>query len=205
MNAGVAWIRRYLLVIAGVVFAFAAGSALLRSFAPPAAPDPFVAETGLSPIPERAPRAATTSAVSKRTVSVAEALELMQGCWRGSRTDGTEIDERYVLDPNGALVGRLVETRPDGLIVFFEDMRIVQASDGIRYFPAPRGRPSAVSFRLTTWDQRHAEFTAPEHDFPQRIAYASDGDWLATVATGVVDGRPKSDEYRTARVVCAPG
>jgi len=49
-------LRRYLPVIAGVVFAFAGGSALFAWLLPPSPVDPWASEATLPPIPERAPR-----------------------------------------------------------------------------------------------------------------------------------------------------
>jgi hypothetical protein len=53
-------LRRYLPVIAGVVFACAGGSALVGWLAPPPSSDPFADEQSLAPTPERAPRAHKT-------------------------------------------------------------------------------------------------------------------------------------------------
>jgi hypothetical protein len=50
-------LRRYLPVIAGVVFACAGGSALVSWLARPPHTDPFADEQSLAPIPERATRA----------------------------------------------------------------------------------------------------------------------------------------------------
>lgn len=50
-------LRRYLPVIAGVVFALAGGSALVAWLTPPPVGDPYAGERVLPPIPERAPRA----------------------------------------------------------------------------------------------------------------------------------------------------
>lgn len=191
-------LRRYLPVIAGVVFALAGGSALVAWLLPPQPGDPFASEATLPPIPERAPR-------QPRVVSVAEGTAALHGCWQGSRPDGTRIEERYALDAEGALVGKVVESAPDGRVLFFEDLRVAPARDGIRYHPRPNGKARAVSFRLDSWDRGHAVFVAPQHDFPQRIAFARDGGGLTTTVTGIEDGRPKRDAYRTERVACPPG
>lgn len=190
--------RRYLPVVAGVVFAIAGGSALVAWLMPPHLADPFAGEATLPPIPERAPRKA-------RVVTVAEATLVLHGCWQGSRPDGTRIEERYALDRDGTLIGKVVERAPDGRMVWFEDLRIAPARDGIRYYPAPAGAPRTVSFRLASWDAGHADFVAPEHDFPQRIAFARDGSDLSTTVTGIEGGQPKRDAYRTERVACTAG
>lgn len=191
-------LRRYLPVIAGVVFAIAGGSALVAWLMPPRLADPFAGETMLPPIPESAPRKPPFG-------GVAQATRVLQGCWQGSRADGRRIDERYALDRDGALIGKVVERAPDGRVVFFEDLRIAPARDGIRYHPRPNGEARTVSFRLASADAGHAVFVAPEHDFPQRIEFVRDGTGLATTVTGIEDGRPKRDAYRTERVACPGG
>jgi hypothetical protein len=50
-------LRRYLPVIAGVVFACAGGSVLVAWLSPAPSREAFADEQGLAPIPERAPRA----------------------------------------------------------------------------------------------------------------------------------------------------
>jgi hypothetical protein len=191
-------LRRYLPVIAGVVFALAGGSALVAWLLPPEPRDPFAAEATLPPIPEVAPR-------QRRPATVAEGTAVLHGCWLGSRPDGTRIEERYALDAEGVLVGKVVERAPDGRVLFFEDLRIAPARDGIRYHPRPNGEARAVSFLLESWDRGHAVFVAPQHDFPQRIAFARDGTGLTTSVTGIEGGRPKRDSYRTERSACPAG
>ncbi len=191
-------LRRYLPVIAGAVFAIAGGSALFAWLLPPPPVDPWASEATLPPIPERTPRV-------KRVVTVAEATAVLHGCWQGSRPDGTHIEETYALDQAGVLVGKVIERAPDGQVLWYEDLRISPARDGIRYHPRPNGEAAAVSFRLDSWDIGHAVFVAPEHDFPQRIAFAREGSGLTTTVTGREDGRPKRDAYRTESVACPAG
>jgi hypothetical protein len=191
-------LRRYLPVIAGVVFACAGGSVLVTWLARSPSTDPFADEQSLAPIPERAPRKA-------RPVTVARATAALHGCWQGSRPDGTRIEERYAMDAAGALIGKVVERDPDARMTFFEDLRIAPAPDGIRYYPRPNGEARAVSFRLDSWDANHVVFVAPEHDFPRRIAFARDGQGLSTTVTGVEAGQPKRFAYATQRVACPLG
>ena len=191
-------LRRYLPVVAGVVFALAGGSALVHWLLPPRPADLFAGEATLPPIPERAPR-------QQRVATVAQATVVLHGCWQGSRADGTRIEERYALDADGVLVGRVIERAPDGRVRYFEDLRIAPARDGIRYHPRPNGEARAVSFRLDAWDADHAVFVAPAHDFPQRIAFAREGTGLTTTVTGIEGGRSKRDVYRTERVTCPTG
>ena len=94
-------LRRWLPVIAGVVFACAGGSMLVAWLAPPAQRDPFAGEQSLTPIPERAPRArskpraapaaaATTDCVPAPTSGVAAtpptapAATMLGPCPRGT-------------------------------------------------------------------------------------------------------------------------
>ena len=103
------------------------------------------------------------------------------------------------------LIGKVVERAPDGSVLFFEDLRIATAPDGIRYYPRPNGEERAVSFRLDAWDADNAVFIAPEHDFPQRIAFARHGQGLSTTVTGVEAGQVKRDAYATERAACPLG
>lgn len=68
-------LRRYLPVIAGVVFALAGGSALVSWLTPPPEGDPYAGERVLAPIPERAPRARRApqpASIAPTTVAGAE-------------------------------------------------------------------------------------------------------------------------------------
>jgi hypothetical protein len=196
------WLRRYLPVLAGVAIAAAVAPALLAWLAPEQVPDRFAADAALPPIPEQPPR---KRRAPRPAATVAAATVVLQGCWQGHRADGTRIDERYALAADGSLVGKVVETAPDGSVAFFEDLSISAAADGIRYHPRPNGEPRAVSFKLATWDAGHAAFVAPEHDFPQQILFRRDGAALATEVSGVERGVTKRDAYRSEPVACSAG
>lgn len=104
----------------------------------------------------------------------------LAGHWRAE--DGGRISEEVWMAPQGGLMAGMARTIHDGRAVSFEFAYITTGEDAA-YFAQPGGRPP-VRFDLVTQEGESAVFENPEHDFPQRIAYARDGDTLtATIST----------------------
>jgi hypothetical protein len=104
----------------------------------------------------------------------------LAGHWR-SESDGRVSEEVWMM-PEGGLMTGMGRTIRDGRAVSFEFLYIATGADAA-YYAQPGGRPP-VRFGLVSQDGDSAVFENPEHDFPQRIEYARDGDVLtATIST----------------------
>lgn len=78
----------------------------------------------------------------------------------------------------------------------FEFLRIEAGADGVpAYLGSPGGRP-AVAFRLTRFAGMSATFDNPDHDFPQRIRYARNGDTLVATISAIDGSNAQSWTYR---------
>lgn len=78
-------------------------------------------------------------------------------------------------------------TWKDGEPVHRESLKLLIV-DGIWVYRAsPEGQESN-DFRLVSRSDRAAVFEDPEHDWPQRIAYAREGEVLRAVASGIDPG-----------------
>lgn len=123
-----------------------------------------------------------------------EALAWMAGTWRGS-ANGVAMEETWMAPAGGLLVGMHRDVfGPDR--AFFEFLRIEEEDGEVVYRASPRGAPP-TPFRLVACGSRKAVFENPEHDYPQRIVYAREGDRLTARIEGVDDeGRERSSEWR---------
>ena len=95
------------------------------------------------------------------------------------------------------MLGVSQTVRPDR--TEFEFLRIERAAGQVEYVAQPSGRPP-TRFRMSDASATHAEFSNPEHDFPQRIRYAREGDLLRAELSG---GNPvRRIEFRFRKVGC---
>ena len=78
----------------------------------------------------------------------------------------------------------------------FEFLRIGPGADGAIAYHAQPGRRPAVAFRLVARGGTSATFENPAHDFPQRIAYARDGDTLTATISAIDGSKPRRWTYR---------
>lgn len=107
--------------------------------------------------------------------------ERLAGAWR---TEAGTSEEHWMTLSGGVMIGMNRDTsRPKR--TFFEYMRLEQRPDGIYYVAQPLGR-EGTAFKLVKLDETVAVFENADHDFPQVITYARDGDklcaWIGTVA-----------------------
>jgi hypothetical protein len=109
-------------------------------------------------------------------------LGWLAGHWR-SETDRRVTEEIWTAPEGGIMLG-VGRTIRDGRAVGFEFLYITTGADAA-YFAQPGGRPP-VRFALVAQDGESAVFENPDHDFPQRIEYARDGDIL-TAAISTMD------------------
>lgn len=104
----------------------------------------------------------------------------LAGHWRAET--GGRVSEEVWMMPEGGLMTGMGRTLRDGRAVSFEFLYITTGEDAA-YFAQPGGR-APVRFGLVAQDGERAVFENPDHDFPQRIEYARDGDTLtATIST----------------------
>ncbi len=106
--------------------------------------------------------------------------------------------EEYWNRPAGGLILGFHRDLFPGDRSFFEFLRIEQRDDGIFYVAMPRGKPG-TDFRLTHLEHGRAVFENPEHDFPQRIVYARDGDVLSATIEGTENGEQRRSKWRWQR------
>ncbi len=131
-------------------------------------------------------------------------LAFMSGCWLGPAGEETAIEEFYSSPSDNLMVGTTRYLR-NGKTVMFEFAQITVDSTGIVLLPYPRGRASADAFRLTTLEDGHAIFEAPEHDFPKRIIYRREGADVRIARIDGGEGSAKVQEWRMERVACPAG
>jgi len=124
----------------------------------------------------------------------------MAGCWAGDHADARRSSYEVWIAPKAErMLGVSQTVRPDR--TEFEFMRIERAgtSGQIDYVAQPSGRPP-TRFRMTDASPSHGEFVNADHDFPQRIRYAREGDLLRAELSG---GNPvRRIEFRFRKVSC---
>lgn len=102
-------------------------------------------------------------------------LEWMAGSWVAQ--DGKELTEELWMPPRGSLMLGLNRSTRSGGLLNFEYLRIEQGLRGCLYMASPRGKPP-TPFRLTECEEGYALFENPDHDFPKRIEYRMEEEFL---------------------------
>lgn len=115
-----------------------------------------------------------------------ESLAWLSGCWQSRNDDLDSVSgsvEIWSPPSGGAMLG-LGRTLRDGVLVSQESMQIREQPDGAIVFVAqPSGQASTI-FTMVSKGDRSIVFEAPEHDFPQRVAYSRDGNDLNAYIEG---------------------
>ena len=128
-------------------------------------------------------------------------LSWLVGCWA---SDGAEkgSGERWTSVADKGLLG-ISNTIREGKTVESERMEIVHDSNGKLAFVAhPSGQASAT-FLLLRINETEVVFENLEHDFPQRIAYARDGESkLRARIEGMQGGALRVIEFPMTRTSC---
>jgi hypothetical protein len=128
-------------------------------------------------------------------------VEFMLGCWRGTGSDGDDIEERYSVSAR-SIVGETSFLHQDKVVQ--RETTVINVLDGrVVMVPTVDGR-SSVSFTLKPMaEERRAIFENATHDFPQRILYSSssDGGLIARVE-GNEKGQVKSLEWKMRHIPC---
>ncbi len=119
----------------------------------------------------------------------------LEGCWQHS--DGA-AEEIWDIGFDGLMFGRSVTIRDDKLIEF-EVMRIQRIENYFVFFAAPNGRES-TGFISTHQTSNSITFENADHDFPQRIVYATSDDGL--IAT--ISDLGETTKIHFEMVACSP-
>ena len=139
------------------------------------------------------------------TVGAAESeidkVAWLAGCWV---SDGAEpgSEERWTPLAGGTMLG-VGRTIREGKTVAFEFMEIRHLPDGTLAFVGhPSGQDTAVFTALRVSDSE-VVFENPQHDFPQRVAYAKDGESkLRARIEGTEGGALRVIEFPMTRTSC---
>lgn len=124
-------------------------------------------------------------------------LAWLKGCWR-TQGDGPSITEVWLAPPMPAMLGYSYTLR-DGSIRGWEQTRI-EMIDGWPHFVAMPGGGAPVRFRMReSAEANRVWFDNPEHDFPQTVAYARDGQTLTAVVSSAGGENPITFTYRRIR------
>jgi hypothetical protein len=128
-------------------------------------------------------------------------LAWLAGCWA---IDGAEpgSEERWMPLAGGTMLG-VSRTIEQGKTVAFEFMEIRHLPDGKLAFVAhPSGQDTTVFTALRVSDSE-VVFENPEHDFPQRVAYAKDGaSKLRARIEGTERGALRVIDFSMSRTSC---
>lgn len=156
--------------------------------------------TVVPPEADSAKTLSTTDSLNDRSLG-ALILKLM-GEWHDVQADGTTVfheqwertDDQYYTGLGFVMSG--TDT------VFIENLVIAYDDLGAHYsarIPA-QNQGEYVRFGLTTASEDSMVFEAPEHDFPQRIAYVIQGDsaWNVVVS-GIDKGVQRSERFHFTR------
>lgn len=116
-------------------------------------------------------------------------LSWMAGYWL-SCEGGREVSETWS-DPRGGLMAGVTVTVGRSGQGSLEFTRIWPVGERLAFLAQPGGVPATV-FPLIEATSNRAVFENPDHDFPQRIVYAREGDTLTGRIEGTADGQAQS-------------
>ena len=141
-----------------------------------------------------------TAAAAERDI---EQVAWLAGCWKNESAEAGSV-EHWTQLAGGTMLG-VSRTVRRGETVEFEFMQLRHLPDGTLAFIAfPSGQPSTV-FPLLRISDAEAIFENAEHDFPQRVVYARDGEAkLRARIEGTVNGTLRVIEFPMSRVSCDP-
>jgi hypothetical protein len=130
-------------------------------------------------------------------------LHWMAGCWEAD-LNGALWEEQW-MEPRGGLMTMMSRTSRDGIVRAWEFGLVTRDSLGLVFRAFPSGQEPA-DFRAPTVAGRVVAFVNPDHDFPRRIRYRSNGpDRMVTSVYGEVDRGEPAFELDFGRVACPGG
>jgi hypothetical protein len=121
-------------------------------------------------------------------------LGWLVGCWLPDDKDGGGTVELWAAADEGVLHGCSFAT--ESAPGFYELMRIDLRGPVPVFIAQPLGRTPGTRFPLVSAEPQAVTFANEAHDFPQRIRYWREGEFLAARIDGVVDGQPRSASWR---------
>ncbi|MBT8477274.1 MAG: hypothetical protein KJO06_00045 [Gemmatimonadetes bacterium] len=127
-------------------------------------------------------------------------LAWLAGCWKHEEP-GFRRDEQWMRPGGGTMIGMSRSVAEDRTVEH-EYLRIEMREGRLAYVASPSGQGEAAFVSIEITD-RTAVFEAPEHDFPQRIAYErmSPRSVLAWIE-GDVDGVSRVVEFPMTATSC---
>ena len=148
------------------------------------------------------------AAVEIKKVTI-DSFAFMKGCWAIERPERkTRIEEQWMAPAGGTMFG-MSRTLKDGKTIGWEFMRIEADDSGVRFFSKPKENKEETPFKFSTnakgagTSRAYAAFENPEHDFPQRVIYRSDGpDTLNARIEGTQNGKASGVDFPYKRVSC---
>jgi hypothetical protein len=130
-----------------------------------------------------------------------DTLSWLVGCWQ-LKNENTVIDEHWMPAEGDSMLG-MSRTVRDGKLVGYELILLIQTDVGLVYRAHPSGQAMA-NFHATQSTRRGVVFENPDHDFPKRIGYWSQGsDRLTARVDDGGDERHFELEYK--RTDCPTG
>jgi hypothetical protein len=126
-----------------------------------------------------------------------KSLDWMTGTWSESRNEEV-VTEAWVGPANGLMAAVNVTALPGGRHTF-EHLRIIDTDEGFSYLASPSGR-APVEFKLKEQGDRRVVFENPAKEFPRRILYWREGEFLKARIEGVRGNRELKEEWTFARV-----
>lgn len=117
-------------------------------------------------------------------------LDWLTGCWQ---TKSGQTREVWSMSEHGYYFGYSV-VRSGSEVAFFEQMRIDPVPQPI-FNAYPAGQVPS-SFPSVEVSDTHIVFANPDHDYPQKITYARDGDALRAVISKIDDGEPRHFDFQ---------
>lgn len=130
-----------------------------------------------------------------------EQLNWLTGCWTYDNDEPGSGE--FWMAPIGGSMLAVSRTIKNGRTSGFEYMRIAESDLGdIALYAQPSGKP-AVRFGLASLSDTEVSFENPEHDFPQRIIYKSNGDGtLPGRIEGVYEGEAVAVDFPMTGIDC---
>jgi hypothetical protein len=130
-----------------------------------------------------------------------EKLAWLSGCWKSQSAD-VGSGEQWTGIAGGTMLG-ISRTVKQGRTVEFEFMQLRYLPDRTLAFVAQPSGQSATVFPLLRISDKEAMFENPQHDFPQRVVYARDGETrLLARIEGLRRGVLRVLEFPMVRVSC---
>jgi len=119
-------------------------------------------------------------------------LRWLEGTWKRDSSRGA-VYERWRLLSEHTFEGDSWRESSSGERRHGESLLLVEMGGEVFYIPKPAENPYPVAFKLTEITAEQVVFENPEHDFPNRIGYARQGDAAMTVW---IEGPGEGDEPR---------